>query len=83
MANMGKLGSTSCEIDSPEFESIRLRISRMASTELLRFGVVTKFRCSHILSPNHRQQELLTAELIEARAEWNRRYPRLPLCDSF
>jgi hypothetical protein len=64
----------------PENENARVPISRMSNSELLRFGVTAKFRYSQSASPDDPD---LAAHLIEARAEWNRRHPGLPLRDSF
>ena len=66
-----------------ENEDARISISGMSSSELLRFGVCAKFRCSQGSSPNDLSATDLGAQLDEARAEWNRRHPGLPLRDSF
>jgi len=55
----------------------------MSSSELLRFGVSAKFSYSSGPSPDHPETADLAAQLSEARAEWNRRHPNLPLHDSF
>jgi hypothetical protein len=68
------------ETDGSEIEAIRKEIRRMPNAELLRFGVNAKFRASRGLSP---KDPWLAAQLKEARAEWNRRHPCLPLCNSF
>ncbi|HXA83406.1 MAG TPA: hypothetical protein VNY56_09880 [Methylomirabilota bacterium] len=60
-----------------------LSIHRMSSAELLRFGMRAKFRCSNEANPNDSRLTALMAQLAEARAEWNRRHPELPLRDSF
>jgi len=52
----------------------------MPNAELLRFGVNVKFRASRGSSP---KDPWLAAQLKEARAEWNRRHPCLPLRNSF
>jgi hypothetical protein len=61
----------------------RLCISTMSDAELLRFGVITKFRCSHHSNTGGPSIEALLTNLENARAEWNRRHPDLPLCNSF
>jgi hypothetical protein len=67
----------------PVNEDARISISSMSSSELLRFGVCAKFRCSQGSSPNDHAAADRVAQLDEARAEWNRRHPGLPLRDSF
>jgi len=66
------------EVDS-EFQ----RIVVMPDTELLRFGLTTKFRCRRLGHSRSPQLPALLAQLDAARAEWNRRHPHLPLVDSF
>ena len=68
---------------APEKENARASISSMSNSELLRFGVRAKFRCSQGSSQNDPETEDTVAQLNEARAEWNKRHPGLPLCDSF
>jgi hypothetical protein len=67
----------------PEKENARVSISSMSDSELLRFGVRAKFRCSQGSSPNDSEAGDRAAQLDETRAEWNRRHPCLPLRDSF
>ena len=55
-------------------------ISGMSDSKLLRFGISIKFRC---LQSDREQLARLLPQLEEARAEWNRRHPILPLVDSF
>jgi hypothetical protein len=85
MAVAGRMGITVYETETgaPEMATLRQRISKMSSSELLRFGVNAKFRCSHGPELEHAQRVSLETQLIEARTEWNRRYPGLPLRDSF
>jgi len=71
------------EIGEPEIEDVRQHVSTMSSSELLRFGVTAKFRCSRGPGLEHAQKEALEAQLLEARTEWNKRHPSLPLRDSF
>ncbi len=58
-------------------------ISGMSNPELLRFGVHAKLRCSQAENPNDPWVKTLLVHLNHARAEWNRRHPKLPLRDSF
>ena len=55
----------------------------MSNPELLRFGVHAKLRCSQAESPDDARIMTLRARLRFARAEWNRRHPKLPLPNSF
>jgi len=55
-------------------------ISAMSDSKLLRVGISAKFRC---LQSDCKQRASLTLQLEEARKEWNRRHPFLPLVDSF
>jgi len=66
-----------------EIGNLRRRISEMSSSELLRFGVGTKFRCKRARSLQRSQRKALKAQLLVARTEWNKRHPCLPLRDSF
>jgi len=66
-----------------ERKNARVSISHMSSSELLRFGVSAKFRLSQGPTPDDPGLADLAARLNEARSEWNRRHPDLPLRDSF
>ena len=55
----------------------------MSNPELLRFGVNAKLRCSQAESPDDPRIMTLRVQLRLARAEWNRRHPKLPLRNSF
>jgi len=69
--------------NSPENQRARGSFSTMSNSELLRFGLTTKFRSSQRSAPDDSQPEDLGAQLNEARFEWNRRHPDLPQRDSF
>jgi hypothetical protein len=71
------------EWDAPEGGNTRTSIAGMSNSELLRFGVNVKFRLSQRPGSNDPEFTDLAAQLNEARAEWNRRHPNLPLRDSF
>jgi hypothetical protein len=60
-----------------------LSFSSMSDAQLLRFGVAAKFRCSQLSGAADPGFEALLSDLKDARAEWNRRHPDLPLCNSF
>jgi len=66
------------EVDS-EFQ----RIAVMPDTELLRFGLITKFNYLRLRYSGNPRLPILRTHLIAARAEWNRRHSELPLVDSF
>jgi hypothetical protein len=85
MALAERMGTTLCETesDASEVENARVSVSSMSSSELLRFGVNVKFRISQGSASNDLDLAGLTAQLNEARSEWNRRHPNLPLRDSF
>jgi hypothetical protein len=85
MAIADRMETTVCETETyvSERENARVSISRMSSTELLRFGVSAKLRLSQGPTPNNPHQADLAAQLSEARSEWNQRHPNLPLRDSF
>jgi hypothetical protein len=70
-------------LNSPENQHAPGCFSRMSNSELLRFGLSAKFRSSQRSNPDDPQPEDLAAKLNEARFEWNRRHPDLPLRDSF
>jgi hypothetical protein len=70
-------------IEELELESLRECLCEMADGELLRFGWVTKYACSHEGKPGDGKRESSILQLYEAREEWNRRKPRLPLRGSF
>jgi hypothetical protein len=74
-----------CETEwhAPEGGNTRASIAGMSNSELLRFGVNVKFRLSQGPGSNDPEPTDVAAQLNEARAEWNRRHPNLPLRDSF
>jgi hypothetical protein len=55
----------------------------MSDTELLRFGAVAKYMCSGKVGLNAARRQSFALQLAEARTEWNRRFPSLPLATSF
>jgi hypothetical protein len=66
-----------------EIERLRQRLRAMSDPELLLFGVTTKYQCSWETEPDHPPPENVIVQLSEARREWKRRNPRLPLSESF
>ncbi len=68
------------EVKESEIERLRQRLRKMSNPELLLFGVTTKCQCSSETGP---PQEASLGQLNEARKEWKRRNPTLPLSESF
>jgi hypothetical protein len=66
-----------------ESEAAPACIGGMSNPELLRFGMSAKLRYSEAESPDDPRIGALLVQLNLARAEWNRRHPKLPLRDSF
>jgi len=85
VATADSIETTVCETDhySSKGENASVSVSLMPNSELLRFGMSAKLRCSQGANPNEPGLEDLAAQLNEARREWNRRHPDLPLRDSF
>jgi hypothetical protein len=67
-------------VKESEIERFRQRLRKMSNPELLFFGVTTKCQCSSETGP---PQEAILVQLNEARKEWKRRNPSLPLSESF
>jgi hypothetical protein len=57
--------------------------SEMSDEELLRFGMVAKYMCSRGEKLDEEKLKALTLQLDEARKEWKKRFPELPLSSSF
>ena len=55
----------------------------MSDTELLRFGTVAKYMCSGKVCLDTARRQTFASQLAEARKEWNRRFPSLPLATTF
>jgi hypothetical protein len=70
-------------IDESDIEGLRQRLRRMSNPELLLFGVTTKCLCSLETSPDQSPPGGVLVQLREAREEWKRRNPSLPLSESF
>jgi hypothetical protein len=69
-------------INSFDVESLRLRLRKMNDAELLRFGQAAKYMCSSEANKGKPPREEFVIQLREARAEWRRRFPKLPLSES-
>jgi hypothetical protein len=66
-----------------DIERLRQHLRKMSNPELLLFGVTTKCQCFSEKRPGHTPQDAILVQLNEARKEWKRRNPSLPLCESF
>jgi hypothetical protein len=64
-----------------EIARLRDRLRQLSDNELLRFGLIAKYSCQADGLQGERESSL--RDLQEAREEWNRRKPRLPLRGSF
>ncbi len=64
-----------------ELEGLRKYLFQMSDGELLRFGQVAKYASGNGTAVEGRESSLV--RLREARVEWNRRKPALPLHGSF
>src|ERR1700730_8854522 len=74
----GRLSINDTRNTELETEKLRQSLCRMSSPELLRFGVITKCLCSMEVDLDHPPPVLLD----EARKEWKKRHPNLPLSES-
>jgi hypothetical protein len=68
--------------DAQSLVELRKRLRRMNDTELHRFLQAAKYMCSPGPNLEHSPRESFVIQLQEARAEWKRRHPELPLRDS-
>jgi hypothetical protein len=55
----------------------------MSDEELLRFGMVAKYMCSQGEKLDKEKLNAFTLQLDEARKEWKKRFPTLPLGSTF
>ena len=81
--NQSRISTNVFMDEEADTEGLRQRICKMSNPELLLFGVTAKFLCSLEANLNQPPPECVRVRLSEARAEWNRRNPTLPLSDSF
>jgi hypothetical protein len=77
-ATSAMTGGTPTEFDVKE---LCQHLKTMPETELLRFGQVVKYMCSLEVNCDPPLERFLV-QLREAKAEWRRRHPQLPLVDS-
>jgi hypothetical protein len=67
----------------PEYAGeIRERVRKMSDEELLRYGAICKSMCSTETNLDTPSLEAWAVQLQEARAEWRKRHPELPLSES-
>jgi hypothetical protein len=63
-------------------EQVRERLRDMTDQELLRFGQAARNLCSPEANMAGPPRQESVIQLYEARAEWRRRFPKLPLKES-
>jgi hypothetical protein len=61
---------------------IRERVRKMSDEELLRYATVCKSMCSPEVNFGKPPLDTWIVQLREARAEWLKRHPELPLSES-
>ena len=72
------------EIQATPFdvEQFKSRLQKMSDAELRRCGLDAKYMCSPWANLNKPPLEIYVIQLQEARAEWRRRFPKLPMNES-
>ena len=83
MTGLKRVGPGSSAPGKAALDLIQQRVYKMTDFELLRFGLIGKFECSELQRKGQPPSEILITELEELRAEWKRRFPEMPLRDSF
>jgi hypothetical protein len=68
---------------NPQRSFIHIQFSRMSDCELLRFGIAAKYKAASTEHAPASEPDDFELQLSQARVEWNRRHPDLPLRDSF
>jgi hypothetical protein len=86
LVSPAKEGFTMAEVASVGFselnlEALRTRLQKMSDQELLRYGQAAKSMCSPAANSGEPPESFLI-QLEEARTEWKRRNPDLPLNES-
>jgi hypothetical protein len=66
-----------------EIERLRARLRAIPDSQLLQVGQAAKMLCSTEINADGPPLELYVVQLREAREEWRRRHPKLPLRDAF
>ena len=76
--------SSSKYANSPELHEMNQKLlNEMSDEELLRFGMLAKYMCSQGETLDKEKMEAFTLQLDEARKEWKKRFPKLPLSSTF
>lgn len=70
------------QTSSFNLEQVRERLRDMTDEELLRFGQAARNLCSFETNMGRPPREEFVIQLHEARAEWRRRFPKLPMSES-
>jgi hypothetical protein len=65
-----------------DLEGLRTRLRKMSDQELLRYGQAAKSMCSPDAYFGQSPRQVFITQLKEAREEWKRRNPSLPLSES-
>jgi hypothetical protein len=81
MAGLNSVGFSSGE-NEIDREGLRTRLRKMSDQELLRYGRAAKSMCSPDAYFGQAPRQTFVIQLEEAKAEWRRRNPNLPLADS-
>src|ERR1700704_1681477 len=81
--SIGRIQRQRVGIDESDIEGLRQRLRGMSNPELLMFGVTTKCLCSLEASADQSPPGGVLVQLREAREEWKKRNPSLPLSESF
>lgn len=69
------------QIEREDIERIRERIAKMSDIDLLRYGQAARYMADP--KNNHGQPNpSFQIQLDEARCEWRKRHPKLPLSES-
>jgi hypothetical protein len=68
--------------DALNVPELRERLRKMTDTELLRFAEAAKYMCSPEASFGHPPRHTYVVQLQEARTEWKRRKPEMPVTDA-
>jgi hypothetical protein len=81
MAGLNSVGFSSSD-NEIDLEGLRARLRKMTDSELLRYGRAAKSMCSPDAYFGQAPRQAFLIQLEEARQEWRRRNPNLPLADS-
>jgi hypothetical protein len=65
-----------------DLEALRTRLQKMNDAELLRYGQAAKSMCSPDAYFVQAPRQVFVVQLEEARREWKRRSPDLPVSES-